>query len=198
MFSNHSYSPNMTASVSSRVHCSLLQTPQERNWTTASAQAPGSALQAWCYPYTISLLLTWVSTPELCGRVAPQAGPSNAQGSPHTVQGKGLGHQQQLPSSVPWCRGACRGPRMPLKQLSLCHTTASTHWQNRTLQAGGMEGGEGEEPLRYPAADLAAQDPPHLAQPTLPPHTHPASDSEVPQAQAALLEAASTPLREIP
>lgn len=135
------------------------------------------------------------STPELCGRVAPQAGPSNSQGSPHTVQGKGLGHQQQLPS---WCRGTCCGPRIPLKQLSLCHTTASTHWQNRTLQAGGKEGGEGEEPLRYPAADLAAQDPPHLAQPTLPPHTHPASDSEVPQAQAALLEAASTPLREIP
>lgn len=69
--------------------------------------------------------------------------------------------QQQLPSSAPWCRGAHSGPRMTLKQLSLCHRAASTHWQNRTLKAGGKEGRDylGGNPLSQPAAELAAHPP---------------------------------------
>lgn len=151
-----------------------------------------------------------LGVPELCGRAAPPARPSDSPRlTPGPCQGRGWCLAGSSPGRIPpqpespQCRGARSGPGLPPEQLSLGQGAC---WQNTAMQAGSEErvgiplGGDPPSLLEdltvHPPLRISrtSQSPPHLLTPAILPQTaRPPS-----QAQAALQEAASTLLREIP
>ena len=166
--------------------------------------SPGSVPSLHC-PRVFDL-----GAPEVCGRATPRAGPGDSPRlTPVPRQGRGWCLTGSSPGSVSprplslRCRGARRGPGLPPKQprqgacQGLLAEQGCAGWQ----QGEGRDAPEWGPPQSAGGPDSPPSfgDLPHLTEPTLPPGTgHPAPDSKAPQAQAALREAASTPLREIP
>lgn len=149
-------------------------------------------LSPWlCSPSLVlplhSLPLTWASIPELCGRVAPQAGPSNLPRiTPHCAR-EGAGASAAAPPAVfpgaeghamvPGClrnsQACAKGLPAPTGKTGLCRLVA---------RRADYPGEEPPQPACCrPGSPPSFGDPPHLAQPTLLSHTHPAPDSEAPR-----------------
>lgn len=124
-------------------------------------------LSPWlCSPSLVlplhSLPLTWASIPELCGRVAPQAGPSNLPRiTPHCAR-EGAGASAAAPPAVfpgaeghamvPGClrnsQACAKGLPAPTGKTGLCRLVARRAGTTRV-----------RNPPSQPAADLAAHPP---------------------------------------